>query len=294
MARGMSTTVDAPQAERLAAAPAPAEPQDLSKYDSRRAIARAIDGVFVGAPFLVPVLGLGLKLSALLVAVCLLYFFVAEAVWGQTIGKRILGLRVLRRDGRPAGATSVAARTVTRIVDDGPIGLAVFLASGKRRARLGDLLGDTIVAPAPGLPRAGFSPLLLVYPAVLVAAAAAVVLAFSGVEERHDYLRAVDQACAQSAKQAAASHPKDVDALVARKLADHRALAAVKAPDGARKLRAEIVALDARVDRALGAAVAHPSKAGQIDVGPVGAARQTAAKRYAKLGLRNCAGLPAV
>ena len=95
----MSTTVEAPQAETLAAAAPPRE--DLSKYDSRRAIARAVDGVFVGAPFLIPVLGLGFALSVALVAICLLYFFVCEALWGQTLGKRLLGLRVLMRDGGP-------------------------------------------------------------------------------------------------------------------------------------------------------------------------------------------------
>jgi uncharacterized RDD family membrane protein YckC len=289
----MSTTLEAPRAEPLADTIA-ATTQDLAKYDSRRATARAIDGVFVGAPFLVPVLGLGLKLSVLLVAVCLLYFFVCEAVWGQTIGKRIFGLRVQTRDSRPASATAVAGRTITRLVDDGPIGLLVFLASGKRRGRLGDLLADTIVAPAPGLPRAGFSPLLLVYPAVLVAAAAAVVLAFSGVEARHDYLRAADHACARSAKRDATSPARDFDALLARKLADHRALAAVKAPGGARKLRAEILSLDARVDRALGAAVTHSGKPTQAEITRIAAARQVAAKRYAKLGLRSCAGLGAV
>ncbi len=150
----MSTTVDAPQAETLSAAAPPQE--DLSKYDSRRAIARAVDGVFVGAPFLIPVLGLGFALSVAIVAISLLYFFVCEALWGRTLGKRLLGLRVLMRDGGPATAKAVALRTSTRIVEDGPIGLAVFLASGKRRGRFGDLLGDTIVArPAPGLPHAG-------------------------------------------------------------------------------------------------------------------------------------------
>ena len=193
----MSTTVEAPQAETLAAAAPPQE--DLSKYDSRRAIARAVDGVFVGAPFLIPVLGLGFALSVALVAVWLLYFFLCEALWGWTLGKRLLGLRVLMRDGEPATAKAVALRTSTRIVEDGPIGLAVFLASGKRRGRLGDLLGDTIVArPAPGLPRAGFSPLLIAVPAGIALAAVAVVLGFSGHFARQDYLHAVDKTCARN------------------------------------------------------------------------------------------------
>ena len=60
--------------------------------------------MFVGAPFLIPILGLGFTLSVAIVAVSLLYFFLCEALWGQTLGKRLLGLRVLMRDGRPATA----------------------------------------------------------------------------------------------------------------------------------------------------------------------------------------------
>jgi uncharacterized RDD family membrane protein YckC len=292
----MSTTVDAPQAETLAAAAPPPPREDLSKYDSRRAIARAVDGVFVGAPFLIPILGLGFELSVAIVAVSLLYFFICEAVWGRTLGKRLLGLQVLMRDGRPATAKAVSLRTLTRIVEDGPIGLAVFLASGKRRGRFGDLLGDTIVArPAPGLPRAGFSPLLIAFPAAIAAAAVALVLGFSGHLARQDYLHAVDKTCTRNAIAALASPAHDVDDIVARTAAEHRALAAVKTPGSARKLRAEILALDAKVDRAVATAGAH-AKAGasadalQAQVKPIAAARQRAAKRYAQLGLRSCAG----
>jgi hypothetical protein len=289
MASGMSTTVDAPQAEPLAAAAPPRE--DLAKYDSRRAIARVVDGVFVGAPFLVPVLGLGFALSVALVAVSLLYFFVCEALWGQTLGKRLLGLRVLTRDGEPASAKAVAMRTSTRIVEDGPIGLAVFLASGKRRARLGDLLGDTIVArPAPGLPRAGFSPLVIAVPAGIAVAAVAVVLGFSGHFARQDYLRDVDRACARNSAVAAKAPARGIDEIVARQVAGHRKLAAVQAPGGARKLRAEILALDGRVTNAVVAA-GRGSQPSQSDIAQIRAARQQAAKRYAQLGMRACAGL---
>jgi hypothetical protein len=285
----MSTTVEASQTETLVAAEPPRE--DLSKYDSRRAIARAVDGIFVGAPFLIPVLGLGFALSVALVAICLLYFFVCEALWGQTLGKRLLGLRVLMRDGEPATAKAVGLRTSTRIVEDGPIGLAVFLASGKRRGRLGDMLGDTIVArPAPGLPRAGFSPLLIAVPAGIAVAAIAVVLGFSGHFARQDYLHAVDKTCARNTAAAAATPARGIDEIVARTAADHRRLAAVETPGSARKLRAEILALDASVTRALEVA-GRGGQPSQADIAAIRSARQRAAKRYAQLGLRACAGL---
>jgi len=285
----MSTTVEAPQAETLVAAEPPRE--DLSKYDSRRAIARAVDGIFVGAPFLIPVLGLGFALSVALVAICLLYFFVCEALWGQTLGKRLLGLRVLMRDGEPATAKAVGLRTSTRIFEDGPIGLAVFLASGKRRGRLGDMLGDTIVArPAPGLPRAGFSPLLIAVPAGIAVAAIAVVLGFSGHFARQDYLHAVDKTCAHNTAAAAATPARGIDEIVARTAAEHRKLAAVKTPGSARKLRAEILALDASVTRAVEVA-GRGGQPSQAEIAAIRSARQRAAKRYAQLGLRACAGL---
>lgn len=285
----MSTTVEAPQPETLAA---PAPPQEnLAKYDSRRALARAVDGVFVGAPFLIPVLGLGFTLSIALVAVSLLYFFLCEALWGQTLGKRLLGVRVLMRDGAPATAKAAALRTSTRIFEDGPIGLAVFLASGKRRGRLGDLLGDTIVArPAPGLPRAGFSPLVIAVPAGIALAAVAVVLGFSGHFARQDYLNAVNKTCARNTAAALASPSHGIDAIVARTAAEHRKLAAVDTPGSARKLRAEILALDGRVTSAV-AAAGRSSKPSQADIAKVRAARQRAAKRYEQLGMRACAGL---
>jgi hypothetical protein len=196
------------------------------------------------------------------------------------------------RDGEPATAKAVALRTSTRIVEDGPIGLAVFLASGKRRGRLGDLLGDTIVArPAPGLPRSGFSPLVIAVPAGIALAAVAIVLGFSGHFARQDYLHAVNKTCARNSATAAASPASGIDDIVARTVAEHGSLAAVKTPGSARKLRAEILALDGRVTRAVSNAASRGSRPSEADIAQVRAARQRAAKRYAQLGMRACAGL---
>jgi hypothetical protein len=175
------------------------------------------------------------------------------------------------RDGGPATAKAVALRTLTRIVEDGPIGLAGFLASGKRRGRFGDLLGDSIVArPAPGLPRAGFSPLLLAVPAAIATAAVALVLGFSGHFAPQDYLHAMDKACARNT---AAAPARDLDAIVARQVGAHRKLAAVDAPGGVRKLRAEILALDASVTPAVVAA-GQGGQPSQADIAAIRSARQ--------------------
>jgi uncharacterized RDD family membrane protein YckC len=54
----------------------------------------------------------------------------------------------MTRDGRAPSVNAVSIRTVLRLIDDGPIGLVVMVASGKRRQRIGDLLAGMVVAPA--------------------------------------------------------------------------------------------------------------------------------------------------
>ena len=289
--------MEAPQAETLPAAAPPQE--DLSKYDSRRAIARAVDGIFVGAPFLIPVLGLGFALSVALVAICLLYFFVCEALWGQTLGKRILGLRVLMRDGRPATASAVSARTVLRLIDDGPLGLVVMILSGRRRQRLGDLLGGTIVARAtPGLPHAELSPLMIVYPIAWAIGAMALVLV---PQPENDYLARVDQVC-QQRREAYAATPRDqitIPVMVRWVHADHRAIASLAAPPEVTELRRQVLALSrtmvTTIDQAVARAKASPdpAMAFQREVSEIQAREFEVDRQYAQLGLKTCAGQPA-
>ena len=77
------------------------------------------------------------------------YYAGLELLWdGQTVGKRVLRLRVLRDDGTPVDAASVLARTVVRLVDFLPFGYLVgvisMVADGRGR-RLGDIVGGTVV-----------------------------------------------------------------------------------------------------------------------------------------------------
>ena len=84
--------------------------------------------------------------------VALGYFFLSEAMTGQTLGKRILGIRVVRlADGSRASAAQVAVRTVLRLVDGLVfylVGLIAILATGSKRQRLGDMAGGTTVTRA--------------------------------------------------------------------------------------------------------------------------------------------------
>ena len=77
------------------------------------------------------------------------YFVATELVWGQTLGKRLLGLRVVRADGSRADAGPIVIRNLVRLVDWLPFlyivgGVTVF-ATGERRQRLGDLAAGTRV-----------------------------------------------------------------------------------------------------------------------------------------------------
>ncbi len=85
----------------------------------------------------------------------ILYTTVAEARWGRTVGKSLLGLRVRSAGGgRPSGH-QVLLRNLLRIVDFWPVAFGRFelpylvalvcVALTPRRQRLGDLLARTLV-----------------------------------------------------------------------------------------------------------------------------------------------------
>ena len=98
---------------------------------------------------------LRLKLDfRLLLASELLFFYVAyfvffEILWdGQTPGKRLLRLRVVREGGYGLTAMESILRNLLRVIDAMPgfygIGLVSMLLSGKSR-RLGDFVAGTVV-----------------------------------------------------------------------------------------------------------------------------------------------------
>jgi uncharacterized RDD family membrane protein YckC len=85
-------------------------------------------------------------------AVVVAYYFVLEVAVGQSVGKRLLGLRVMRADGSRPSVAAIAVRTLLRLVDWLPflylVGFIAMLATGVRRQRLGDLAAKTSVARA--------------------------------------------------------------------------------------------------------------------------------------------------
>jgi uncharacterized RDD family membrane protein YckC len=77
------------------------------------------------------------------------YFLVTELVWAQTLGKRVMNLRVVTIDGGTAGAGPMLLRNVVRFVDWLPgmyiVGAIAVFMTGERRQRLGDLAAKTLV-----------------------------------------------------------------------------------------------------------------------------------------------------
>jgi uncharacterized RDD family membrane protein YckC len=77
------------------------------------------------------------------------YFAFFEATWnGQTPGKRVAQLRVMKDDGRPINAYDAIARNLLRIVDQLPFlyGFAIIsVFFSKQNKRLGDFVAGTVV-----------------------------------------------------------------------------------------------------------------------------------------------------
>lgn len=76
------------------------------------------------------------------------YYIVMETLWGQTLGKMLLGIQVVREStGQPPGLGAAAIRTVLRIVDGIASYLVAFIVvlASPRNRRLGDMVARTLV-----------------------------------------------------------------------------------------------------------------------------------------------------
>jgi len=77
------------------------------------------------------------------------YFSLFEWMWnGQTPGKRLLHLRVVKADGAPVSWIDVLLRNISRPIDTfGPLGLIglVMIFISRKAQRLGDILAGTLV-----------------------------------------------------------------------------------------------------------------------------------------------------
>lgn len=93
-----------------------------------------------GAPFLI------------FIGLALAYYAILERATGRTIGKELLGIRVVRADGAPIGWRESLARNLIRVVDGLPVFYLVGLvavAASRHDQRLGDMAAGTVVIREP-------------------------------------------------------------------------------------------------------------------------------------------------
>lgn len=87
-------------------------------------------------------------LCIIFLAAIFLYFALLEGLAGATLGKRVLGIRVVGPEGRRPGLRRGFLRNLLRLVDGLPalniVGVILILTSPER-ARLGDRIADTRV-----------------------------------------------------------------------------------------------------------------------------------------------------
>jgi uncharacterized RDD family membrane protein YckC len=165
------------QARMNAIAHASPLPASGPRLDNRRVLAALIDlGVLAAGALVIALVAGALAggrsefppaLDVILLAWALYYYFACESGGGQTIGKRVMRLRVVRADGTEAGMREIFVRTILRVIDGIAlylVGLVVMLVTGERRQRLGDLAAATVVVDAaapvepPASPSAAESP----------------------------------------------------------------------------------------------------------------------------------------
>lgn len=132
--------------------------------------------------------------GGLLLALIIALPAIGEAGWGRSLGKGLVGLRVLRVDGRPLDGTSAWIRNLLRIVDLLPLPYGIGVVSALTSPlgqRLGDRTAGTVVVtrlgvslearshlhafggrlPAPAWPPPPGAPLTSVEPAMPLTAA---------------------------------------------------------------------------------------------------------------------------
>jgi uncharacterized RDD family membrane protein YckC len=88
--------------------------------------------------------------GALQIIILFVYFIVMEAIQGATVGKMVLGIRVVKLDGSDISWGEAIVRNLLRIVDQLPAAIpyllgAVLIWTSPRRQRLEDRLAGTVV-----------------------------------------------------------------------------------------------------------------------------------------------------
>jgi len=124
----------------------------------KRILAIIVDGLLIGTPVgLLSMLfgangadngNVSAPLVTLSTLIFFVYFIVMEGYLGQTVGKMLFGIKVVREDtGEIPGLGAATIRTLLRLIDGlfgYLVGFIAVLASSKRQ-RLGDMAARTLV-----------------------------------------------------------------------------------------------------------------------------------------------------
>lgn len=89
-------------------------------------------------------IALVLAIVGVVVGTALLYFPILEGRFGQTVGKRLLGLRVLKEDGLPIGYKEAFLRRLSFYFDFLVID-ALFIPFTEKKQRAFDIIARTVV-----------------------------------------------------------------------------------------------------------------------------------------------------
>jgi len=113
-----------------------------------RFLAALIDGVIIGiVSGILTAVVRSSGASAVVGILAIAYLIVMEATQGATVGKKLLGLRVVKLDGSPISWNEAIIRNLLRIVD----GLfaylvgAILIWKSPMKQRLGDRVAKTVV-----------------------------------------------------------------------------------------------------------------------------------------------------
>jgi uncharacterized RDD family membrane protein YckC len=150
-------------ATQASVAPPVVAMQEDVHVTGRRILATIVDGLILGALFTVMTMLFGSITSVgfanwngsmpalpsvIYGVIVVLYYVLLEGYLGQTVGKMLLGIKVVREDnGEVPGPGGATIRTVLRIIDGLFSYLVAFitvLISGKNQ-RLGDMAAHTLV-----------------------------------------------------------------------------------------------------------------------------------------------------
>jgi uncharacterized RDD family membrane protein YckC len=132
----------------------------IVNYVLGAAMAGATSFEFYGAQAY-PLMGAGF-------VIFLLYFVILEGMWGATVGKMVMKIKVVQEDGSACGPMPALIRNILRIIDALPffyiIGL-IFISRSDKKQRLGDKIAKTVVVKVGAAP-VGTVPVPAVAPTV--------------------------------------------------------------------------------------------------------------------------------